>query len=262
MTHSTTVVTGSSGYLGSAVMSLAGETGPVLPVRRDLSVLEGLASADRVVACHGALRDSDASELDAANVDFTRGLLDRLSPATPIAYASTRFGTLSTDPYGRSKRTAERLIAEHSSQALVIRFCVLAGPSPQGLGRSFITRMAHQVLNEGILTIPDKPRPLSFLDVSQAASALLRLPVADSGRALVAAPRPVSSEDLAELVVETAFEVVGGRPKVIRQRFSEPEVQASARCNEWEAACQTAGLAPIAPVTTIRATFSVLAGVR
>lgn len=260
--QSATVVTGSSGYLGAAVMSLAGQTGPLLPVRRELGVLESLVDAHRAVACHGALRGASSGELEAANVDFTRGLLGRLPSGTPIAFASTRFCTVSMDPYGRSKQAAERLIAEHSPQALVIRFCVLAGPSPQGLGRSFITRMAQQALYEGIVTVPDRPRPLAFLDVSQAASALLRLPVSDDSGIIVVAPRPVSSDDLAELLVETTFDVVGRKPKVIRRQFPDPEVQSSESCDNWQTLCDEAGVAPIAAKTTVRATLNALAGVR
>ena len=168
-------LSGSTGYLGSTVLAiLKSRESPYYTIDRKLEELRSKSPhCHMLLHCAGVLRNASDEEVWSGNVLATRKLLSLLCPDTAIVFASSRSASLnSTNPdiYARSKFQAEQLVRAHTGSALICRFTALAGPSPKGTGRSFLTRIIREAVRSHIIRVPLLTRPVDVLDVREAAA--------------------------------------------------------------------------------------------
>lgn len=113
------VVTGAEGFLGRNLIEhfRFKPEFDVRKVKRDTTVQELseiLRGCDAVIHFAGVNRPLETSEFEVANVQFTERLIEILEncSAPPVFFASSTQAALD-NPYGRSKRHAERLITSY-----------------------------------------------------------------------------------------------------------------------------------------------------
>jgi dTDP-4-dehydrorhamnose reductase len=235
------LITGTSGYLGSALAAsardqgwqvtgtrlTAGGDGVVLDVRDRNAVEELVAHVRPDVVVHTAYRQA-GPEMWAVNESGSR------SVASAAAGAGARLLHLSTDfvfdgelarpyreddpprpvtEYGRSKLAAERAVAELHPAALVVRTSLIYGGAVAGPHERLVLDALAGRVEVGFFE--DELRsPVAAPDL---AAALLELAVADAvGILHVAGPEPVSRLEFARLIAAAH----GGDPARLRSARS------------------------------------------
>ncbi|WP_343236242.1 NAD-dependent epimerase/dehydratase family protein [Streptomyces arenae] len=256
-------VTGCRGYLGSTVTHHLHTVG--MEYRAALGRLErltpGSVRCHAVIHCAGAVRSRPAHELWHANVAVLATLLQAIGPEPVVVPASSRAVTAppdQQDDYARSKRTAEQAAALHPGPLRIIRMTVLAGPSPAGLGGSFVTRMADAALRTGTITIPSQDRRVDFLDVREASAVMAAVTdplLAWPGTGPIdATSGPLDLAALAHATAQAVRETTGRRIRLTRTRLPASHHPPPADPARWAALCTHAGVTPRPPLTTIRDT--------
>lgn len=143
----TILLTGASGYLGSAVAAaLDAADAEWAPLGTRLEgIAPGSLSVDCVIHCAGALR-AQPERLEHDNVQGTARLLAGLRGRPRVLFASSRsvYGAEAgqacseadacapRDDYGRSKFAAETLLRASGLPVLCCRLATLFGPAPRG----------------------------------------------------------------------------------------------------------------------------------
>lgn len=173
------LLTGATGYLGSRVGAALGAAGipfQVLPGRLEDIRPASLQGLDAVIHCAGALRRR-ASNLESANSQGTRCLLEGLSPRTRIIFISSRSvyagngheavderaPTTPRDDYGASKLSAERAIQSSGREFVIFRASGLFGhPERAGI---FLDHALETALAGGRVTLATPDRQEDYLDV-------------------------------------------------------------------------------------------------
>ena len=259
-------VTGADGYLGSAVMhALHGKGCPNAAVPGRLEHLRpGSLGCPAVVHCAGRLRGHSAQRMWLDNVTATAALLRAIPPIAMFVLASSRAaGSVAPDQYGSSKRQAECLVAAHSGPVCVVRLTVLVGPSPRGLGASFLSRMTVSAVRNGVVMIPRKNRLIDLLDVREAAAILAAVAKRpeESLATLYATRGPLDVFGLAEMIAETTRSVTGQRVRLIYDSIPDSRHTAPASPEKWQELLTRCRVAPIPLEVTVRDTVMVQAAI-
>ncbi|GAA3493921.1 NAD-dependent epimerase/dehydratase family protein [Streptomyces albogriseolus] len=256
-------VTGCRGYLGSAVVRQLHASGR--QYQASLGRLEKLApeSIDcrAVIHCAGALRSRPSQDIWNANVTALTPLLRAISHSTLLVLASSRAVTAprgELDDYGRSKRAAEQAATKHRGPVRIVRLTVLAGPSPAGLGGSFVTRMTDAALRSGAIAIPSRERAVDFLDVREAAAvmaAVTDVSLAWPGQGPVdATSGPLNLAALAHATAEAVQEATGRRIRLARADLPSSRHPPAADPARWAELRARTGVTPRPLLSTIRDT--------
>jgi len=246
-------VTGSDGYLGSSVMqalfrrrwdhaAVPGQLQDLPPRSLDCSA---------VIHCAGRLRGHSACRMWIDNVTATSALLYAIPPAAPIVLASSRAAAMTTsDQYGCCKRQAERLVASHSGPSSIVRLTVLAGPSPRGLGSSFLARMIKSAVPQASV--------VDLLDVREAAAALVALVGQRQERCLTvhATSGPIDVLELAELIAHTVSTATGKSVKLTRGFIAGNGRPNPANPESWQELLAQNGVSRIPLESTVRDTIA------
>jgi nucleoside-diphosphate-sugar epimerase len=257
-------VTGADGYLGSAVMPvLLGLGCPHAAVPGRLEHLPpGSLGCLAVVHCAGRLRGHSAQRIWLDNVTATATLLRAVPPTATFVLASSRAAdSVAPDQYGLSKRQAECLAAAHSGSVCTVRLTVLVGPSPSGLGSSFLSQMTESAVRRGVITIPRQTRLVDLLDVREAAAVLAAMAKRpdECPATLHATSGAVDLFSLAELIAETALAVTGQRVTLVRDSIPDSHHPTPASREMWQELLARCGVAPIPLEATVRDTTLVQA---
>jgi len=116
------VVTGAEGFLGRNLVEHLRfkQEIEVKKIKRNTTIREineSVRNCDAVIHLAGVNRPINDSEFEAVNVQFTENLLETLENcgAPPVFFASSSQVSLD-NPYGRSKRQAEQLIASYGDR--------------------------------------------------------------------------------------------------------------------------------------------------
>ncbi|MFD3314219.1 NAD-dependent epimerase/dehydratase family protein [Streptomyces sp. NPDC058694] len=256
-------VTGSRGYLGSAVRHHLRSVGT--PYQAGLGRLEGLAPGSvrcrAVIHCAGALRSRPAHEIWHANAAVLAPLLRAIGPDPVVVLASSRAVTAPPDQqdvYGLSKRAAEQAAALHPGPLRIIRMTVLAGPSPAGLGGSFVSRMTDAALRTGTISIPSHDHRVDFLDVREASAVMAAVTdpsLAWPGQGPIdATSGPLDLAALAHAIAQAVRETTGRRIRLTRTCLPSSRHPPPADPAQWAALCAHAGVTPRPSLSTIRDT--------
>ena len=184
----TILLTGAQGYLGGCILAEARRRG--LDIRPLEGRLQAIAprslDADAVIHCAAARRDRPG-DLDASNRLGTQRLLEGLKEGTRIVFVSSRSVYApstsplvdenaplgATDPYGVSKRAAERLVAGSGHPFLIFRASALFGTGAGGEGSAFPAEALRRFLRGRPVTLHHPDRLTDYLYVVTFGSFLL-----------------------------------------------------------------------------------------
>jgi nucleoside-diphosphate-sugar epimerase len=257
----TVLVTGASGYLGSAVVDqLRRRHRPYAVLRQRLEALpDAVLWYASVAHCAGALRHRGAPVVWSANVDGTIRLLAALPRPARVVYASSRaVGALDGDVYARAKREAERVIFRRPGPSRLLRFTALVGPSPVGVGRSFIARMVRSALLERRIHIPEENRVVDLLDIRDAAAVIAELSSAmfRGSQTIDATSGWVALSDLAELVASQARLAHGHHVEILRVPIPESRHPSPRPSDAWQDLLRAVNVTATPLEETIRATVA------
>jgi UDP-2-acetamido-2,6-beta-L-arabino-hexul-4-ose reductase len=121
------LVTGSAGFVGKHLMEALGRRPGVEAIGYDLgtpdTVLEqGLRQADVIFHLAGVNRPQKVEEFKQGNADFTQTLCDRLLALgrTPLFVLSSSIQAELDNPYGLSKRQAEKTVEDYAQKCQTI----------------------------------------------------------------------------------------------------------------------------------------------
>ena len=137
-------ITGASGYVGRQLMSAVNWERATWLGRKEMpnpgyarieqyddsNLAPHLQEADVVIHLAAVVRGRVAGEIAAANVELVRDLaamIEQYNPRARLIFLSTDLATSQYSLYGRSKRRAEGLIDEISSDAVSVRASMIVG---------------------------------------------------------------------------------------------------------------------------------------
>lgn len=177
------LVTGSSGYLGEAVVAALSDHHEVVPLQLRLGEIQpGTLEFDAVIHTAGALRHRSAEHFS-ANVEGTRCLLEGLAKPTRIIMISSRgvYSPSSTvltedspvgavDSYGSSKLEAERMLSVSGHPFVILRSTAIYGWSVSQPGMTFPTQAVRSLLAGGPVAVYQPDRPHDYLFVRDLAA--------------------------------------------------------------------------------------------
>lgn len=192
------LVTGSSGFLGSALIKRLNED--VILYDRDNNISESLDNKKLLkiklkgvdVVYHLAgINNPKSIDLFKVNVDGTKNLIDavkELKQNTKIIYAST-FGIYKTpkkgdlidenypieprNDYGKSKLEAEKLILKNN-QNIVFRLSNIYGPGMLPGKHSVVANFIDSVFNKKIASVYEKDATRDFIYIDDVIDALIK----------------------------------------------------------------------------------------
>lgn len=170
-------VTGHEGYLGHLVcQEVVGLGCELITLRRPVADSTSQISCDTVIHCLGRLRGADPAALWMDNVAATKTVLERVQPETPTIYVSSRAVTANHpgDHYAVTKALGEQIVSA-AGPHLIVRSTVLAGPSVDRVGGSFLSRMTVDALKRRRILLQTPSPEVDLLDVREAASTLARV---------------------------------------------------------------------------------------
>jgi nucleoside-diphosphate-sugar epimerase len=255
-------VTGAGGYLGSAVMqelrfrrcdhvAVPGRLHHLPPQSLDCRA---------VVHCAGRLRGHSDQQIWTDNVKATAALLHAIPPSAPVIFASSRAAVATTpDQYGHCKRQAESLVAARSGPVSIVRLTVLAGPSPRGLGSSFLYRMIKSAMRVGTITTPQQTRMVDLLDVREVAAALASLTEQPHEHNVMvhATSGSVGVFELAELIAQAVRAATGQHVTLVRGSIPESGHPDPESPEQWQELLAQNGISRIPVEATIRDTIAI-----
>ena len=169
------LVTGAKGFIGKNLISALSAKRPdcvVLPIDIESTsddLTSALATADFIFHLAGVNRPQNESEFQAGNADFTAqicGRLLKLKRAVPLVMSSS-VQALLDNPYGVSKRKAERAVAAYSKQsgarAVVYRLKNVFGKWCRPNYNSVVATFCHNIAHDLPITISDPNREVELV---------------------------------------------------------------------------------------------------
>jgi nucleoside-diphosphate-sugar epimerase len=250
-------VTGADGYLGSTIVQELRRRRcdhVTVPGRLHHLAPQGL-DCRAVIHCAGRLRGHPDQQIWTDNVKATAALLDAIPSGAPVIFASSRAAVAATpDQYGYCKRQAESLVAARSGPVSIVRLTVLTGPSPRGLGSSFLYRMIKSAIHVGTITTPQQTRMVDLLDVREVAAALASLAERphENNLTVHATSGPVDLFELAELITQVVHDATGQRVTLVRGGIPESAHNTPESPAQWQELLAQNGIARISLETTIK----------
>ncbi|NLW13523.1 MAG: SDR family oxidoreductase [Trueperella sp.] len=178
------LVTGSKGFIGRNLTVRLQEQGKyeILEIDRENSwesVVQALATADYVVHLAGINRPKTEDEFGAGNVGFTQRLcaeLERQGRSLPILFSSSIQAILD-NPYGRSKREAEEVIANYAQRtgapAIIYRLPNVFGKWCRPNYNSVVATFCYNIARDLPITISDPNRELELAYIDDVVRAFL-----------------------------------------------------------------------------------------
>lgn len=207
------VVTGGTGFIGRSLCLRLAELG-----HADIRCLtrssppddwtSALAAADVVFHLAGVNRPVDAAEFDIGNADLTATVCGRLAVAqrgaTLVLASSTQ--SLLDNPYGRSKRAAERAVVQYG-EATGARACILRLPNVFGKWarpnyNSVVATFCHNLIHGVPIVVHDEGKVLNLAYVDDVLDVALSLlpPAHHSGPISVAPVYQATVGEIAEIL--------------------------------------------------------------
>ncbi len=204
------LVTGASGFIGRRITDLLRATGHevltygVDDPRRTLG--EHVAKADFVFHLAGVNRPPDPAEFEKVNANLTEDLCELATRAEgdPVVVLSSSIQALLDNPYGVSKRHAEKAVerfAKDRGRAVIFRLPNVFGPGGRPNYNSVVATFAHNAARGLPLEIRDASRELTLVYVHDVAKAMFDVIDAPPppGKAEYREVAPVSHTTLDEL---------------------------------------------------------------
>ena len=204
------LVTGSAGFIGRRLADLLTAAGHELLTyeandpRAKLS--EHVSKADFIFHLAGVNRPPDPAEFEKVNASLTEDLceLARGSAGDPVIVLSSSTQALLDNPYGVSKRNAEKALeryAKDRGRAVIFRLPNVFGPGGRPNYNSVVATFAHNVAQGLPLEIHDASRELTLVyvhDVARAMVGVMNAPPV-TGKAEFREVSPVAHTTLEEL---------------------------------------------------------------
>ena len=178
------LVTGSDGFIGRRVADLLKREGhDVLTYDVDdpgALLSEHVAKADFIFHFAGVNRPPDPADFESVNADLTEKLCDLVNHAgaNPVLVLASSTQALLDNPYGVSKRHAEKAVeqfAKNGGRAVIFRLPNVFGPGCRPNYNSVVATFAHNTARGLPLEIHDPTRELTLVYVHDVASAMLRV---------------------------------------------------------------------------------------
>ena len=142
---------------------------------------DAVTGAEFVFHLAGVNRPKDATEFEQGNIGFTKTICSMLSAAgrhTPIAYASSTQAAVD-NPYGRSKRAAERVIEEYGhatgAPTFVLRLANVFGKWSQPNYNSVVATFCYNLTRGLPFTINDPKAALRLVHVDDVVTGMVQL---------------------------------------------------------------------------------------
>lgn len=170
------LVTGAAGFIGRNLITALARRGDLEVLEFDLpdppERMETLArEADAAVHLAGVNRPRDESEFVAGNVDLTRrlcGALERAERRAPLILSSSIQAELD-NPYGRSKRAAEEVVAEYQRRTgaavFIYRLPNVFGKWSRPHYNTVVATFCHQISRGLPVEVSDRSRVLRLVYV-------------------------------------------------------------------------------------------------
>lgn len=177
------VVTGAAGFIGKNLLIHLRERGfAAIEIGSEATSAElrtALEEAEIVFHLAGVNRPTHDSDFVTGNVDLTRTITDILAAAgnrAPVIYASS-IQAERDNPYGRSKRAAEDVLAAHAvannSPVRVFRLANVFGKWARPNYNSAVATFCHNIARGLDITVNDPGAPLSLAYIDDVCSAFV-----------------------------------------------------------------------------------------
>jgi UDP-2-acetamido-2,6-beta-L-arabino-hexul-4-ose reductase len=227
----TVLITGARGFLARHV-ALRLETRDdirVLAYTRDNSAAElaaWAAEADVVLHLAGVNRTESDDEYEAGNAGFTQTLLDAIEAGgrTPHVIVSSSVQAAADNPYGRSKRAAEALLARYAertgSRVTIYRLKNLFGKWSRPNYNSVVATFCHNAAHGEEMFIRDPDYAVDLVYVDDAVDALV---------AAIDEPPPTAADRLVDDTMPSRRITLGeladavGRMREMQQTLRVPD---------------------------------------
>lgn len=179
------LITGASGFLGTNLAAFLRDRQSDRIYLFDVdSSLEELASwaheVDTVFHLAGVNRPQDPAEFEVSNADFTRTLVNAIrdSGRRPHVIVSSSIQAMFDNPYGRSKRHCEQIMARFSHETntpvSIFRLKNIFGKWCRPNYNSVTATFCHNIANDLPIQVSDPGRELELVYVDDVATAFLR----------------------------------------------------------------------------------------
>lgn len=178
------LVTGASGFIGRHMVEALSRRPNVSVLRFDIESTDAdldlhLAQADVVYHLAGVNRPPDPAAFQTGNADFTRTLCEKLGALrrAPLLVLSSSTHSVLDNPYGRSKKAAEEIVAEYAlatgAAARIFRLTNVFGKWCRPNYNSVVATFCHNVANGLPITINEPTRQLDLVYIDDVVAALL-----------------------------------------------------------------------------------------
>lgn len=182
-------LTGGTGFLGSSFLKKVKSNKKIklnILNRKTQSLFDKdslqdfLKNSDVVVHLAGVSRSKSTEEIRKVNVDGTKNLLEAVheySPKAKFIFASSFQIYQAKDPFGKSKKEAEKLIEKYREEkgisAVILRFSNLYGIGGKPFHNSVINTFVSQIKNNELLTLDGEGKQKrDFLYITDAVEAI------------------------------------------------------------------------------------------
>ncbi len=135
----------------------------------------------------------------------------------------------------------------------------IIGPSLVGYGSSFLTRMVRDAVSDQVVEIPVEPRRVQPVDVRVASAAMWAIdPERVAEPAIEAITEPVSTDQVAALLLDRVQVKTGRRPRATRVMMEERPAPPIAPAERWLEACHVARIEQISLQRSIDDTIAAI----